>query len=383
MILSRRKLFWTLTALAQPQLPMQQRALKTVAFNYAAKSPLVDLQFLAKFDVLVTGAILSADQLRVLHSGNVHLVVYQWSSALYPGEGGPAQRRWEQALKAHADSWLLSPDPVSGAAAAAGKSAFWYDFGNPDLISAFAEHIRAVVQENNYRGVFLDTLGFYSVPDHLQLKFRTRHRTLDYDQCQGSFLSKLRDVLGANAIIFTNQGYRRPEFFLPHADFDLIENSSTVIETGGGTGFRFRPWFEKGREWESIEVPMDKLVMPASHLYPHTRFVHINYVTGDQRTCERALVYSYACAKLWNHISFAAPSGVQSAIRSDVYFSNLGEPLTSFYEEDKEAGVAWRRFENGVVAINSSSKAFRIASLNLELADPPKGYIFLRAHKDS
>ena len=43
-------------------------------------------------------------------------------------------------------------------------------------------------------------------------------------ECQGDFLSKLREVLGPKAIIFTNQGYRRAEFFLPHADFDLIEN---------------------------------------------------------------------------------------------------------------------------------------------------------------
>jgi hypothetical protein len=377
MILSRRKLLWTLTSFAQAQLSMQQRALKKIAFNYAAKSPLADLHFFAKFDVLVTGAILSADQLGVLRSGNVQLVVYQWSSALYPGEGGPAEHRWEQTLKAHADSWLLSPDPVSGAAAAPGKSAFWYDFGNSDLISAFAEHIRAVVQENNYRGVFLDTLGFYSMPDELQQKFRTRHRTLDYDRCQGSFLSELRRVLGAQAIIFTNQGYRRPEFFLPHADFDLIENSSTVIKADGSTAFR--PWVEKGREWESIEVPMRNLIMPASGLYPRTRFVHINYVKGDQATCERAVVYSYACAKLWDQLSFGAPPGVQRAIRSDVYFSALGAPLTSSYEEDKQAGAAWRRFENGVAAINSSSKAFRISSLNLELPDPPRGYVFLRS----
>src|SRR4051794_17488227 len=129
MIVSRRKLFWTLAAFAHAKSLMQQRALKTVAFNYAARSSPADLQFFARFDVVVAGAILSADQLRVLRSGNAQLVVYQWSSALYPGEGGPAERRWEQAVKTHADSWLLSSDPVGGAAAAPGKTAFWYDFG--------------------------------------------------------------------------------------------------------------------------------------------------------------------------------------------------------------------------------------------------------------
>ncbi|MGI8958203.1 MAG: hypothetical protein ACR2IV_00255 [Bryobacteraceae bacterium] len=379
MDLSRRKLFWTLTAFAQSQFQMQKRALTTVAFNYAAKSPLADLQYFARFDVVVTGAILSADQLHVLRSGNAQLVVYQWSSAHYPGEGGPAERAWQEMLKAHADTWLLSRDPVGGAAAAPGKTAFWYDFGNSDLISALAGHIGALVQKNNYQGVFLDTLGFYSLPAQLQREFRTRHQTRDYDRCQGSFLSKLREVLGPNVIIFTNQGYRRAEFFLPHADFDLIENSCTIMKSGGKTGFR--KWFEKGAEWESIEVPMNQLIMPASRAYPRTRFVHINYVEGDQGTCERGAGYSYACAKLWNQISFAAPPGVQRAIRSDLYFNNVGEPLSSSYEEDKGAGVAWRRFQNGVVAVNSSSKVYRISSLNLELADPPRGYIFLQDKK--
>ena len=127
MNLSRRQLFWTLAAATQSQSSMQKRGRNTagvnaVAFNYAAKSSLADLQFFAKFDVLVTGAILPADQLRVLRSGNAELVVYQWSSALYPGEGGPADHAWEHTVKANAGSWLLSRDPVGGAVAAPGKA---------------------------------------------------------------------------------------------------------------------------------------------------------------------------------------------------------------------------------------------------------------------
>jgi hypothetical protein len=381
MNLSRRQLFWTMTAVADSQFPMQQRASNSVAFNYAAKSPLADLQFFAEFGVVVTGAILSRDQLEVLRSRNAQLIVYQWSSAHYPGEGDIAERAWEHTLKMNAEAWLLSRDPVGGAAAAPGRTALWYDFGNSDLIAALTERIHSLVQNNGYQGVFLDTLGFYSVPAQLQQEFRKRHRESDYDRCQGSFLSKLRDALGTTTIIFTNQGYRRAEFFLPHADFDLIENSSTILKSDGNTGFR--PWLEKGAEWESIEVPMNQLIMPASRLYPRTRFVHINYVDGDQGTSQRAVDYSYACAKLWNQLSFVAPPGVQRAIHSNVYLGSLGEPSTSSYEEDKEAGVAWRRFQNGVVAINSSRKPYRISSLNLELPDPPRGYVFWQKNRQA
>jgi hypothetical protein len=360
--------------LGQSHPALEKAAIKTVAFNYAAVSSILDLDFFSKFDVLVTGAILSNDQLRPLRSGNARLVVYQWSSAQYPNESRPAERVWENTLRSNAKTWLLSPDPVGGGAATLGRGALWYDFANPDLISRFSEHIRTLIEHNGYRGVFLDTLGFHSVPETLQREFQKRHPAADYDQCQGEFLSKLRNALGPEAIIFTNQAYRRPEYFLPHADFDLIENSATFIKNDGSTGFR--PWFRKGAEWDSIEVPMTNMVVPAGRLYPHTQFVHINYVQGSKSTCDRAVSYSFACAKLWNQLSFVAPPAVQSAIPDNIYFRNLGEPFSSSYEEDREGGVAWRRFTSGVVAINSSMKQYRISSLKLTLSDPPRGYVF-------
>jgi hypothetical protein len=379
--LCRRDFLYTLAALPESQSVVNKRLIKTVAFNYAAISPIADLQYFAKFDVLVTGAILSAGQLRPLRSGNTQLVVYQWSSAHYPDEGDAAERAWERTLRTHAREWLLSPEPVEGGAAAPGKGALWYDFGDAAMSAAFSEHIRALMEQNAYHGVFLDTLGFYSLPEPLQHEFQKRHPALDYNRCQSEFLSKLRSVLGPEAIVFTNQGYRKPEFFLPHADLDLIENSATLLTSGGATVFR--PWFKKGAEWDSIEVPMTNLVVPAGRLYAQARFVHINYVQGDESTCERAAQYSFACAKLWDQLSFAAPPGVQRAIRSSVYFSDLGDPVTPSYEEDREAGVAWRQYQNGVVAINSSKKAYRIAGLDLTLSDPPAGYTFLGTHKRS
>ena len=377
--LCRRDFLYTLAALAEFQPVVNKRSIKTVAFNYAAISTITDLQYFAKFDVLVTGAILSADQLRPLRSGNTQLVVYQWSSAHYPDEGGAAERAWEETLRTHARNWLLSSEPVGGGAAASGKGALWYDFGDADMAAAFSEHIHALIKQNAYSGVFLDTLGVYSLPEPLQREFQKRHPRLDYNQCQGEFLSKLRNVLGPKAIVFTNQGYRKPEFFLPHADLDLIENSATLLTDAGGT--LFRPWFKKGAEWESIEVPMTNLVIPAGRLYPRTQFVHINYVQGNESTCNRAVIYSFACAKLWNQTSFVAPPGVQRAIHSDVYFSDLGEPLTRSYEEDRDAGVAWRQYRNGVIALNSSTKTYRIQDLNLSLPSPPAGYVFPGNHK--
>jgi hypothetical protein len=350
---------------------------KTVAFDYAAISSVPDLEFYSKFDLLVTGGILAPDQSRVVRSGKTRLVLYLWSSAIYPGDATAAERVWEEKLRKNSKSWLIRPDPVTGGAAAAGRGALWYDFANSELASALAEYMHGLVGQNEYAGIFLDTLGFQSLANELQAEFRNRHPNADYDQCQGEFISKLRKVLGPQAIIFTNQAYRKPEFFLPHSDFDLIENSATFINSDQTTGFR--PWLQRGNEWESIEVPMTQLVMPASRSFPRTEIVHINYARGDKSTCEHAVSYSFACAKLWNHISFVSPPDLQTAIPSNVYFQDLGTPLTPSYEEDRDAGVAWRRFQNGVVALNSSDKPYRISSLGLDLTDPPRGYIFQKA----
>ena len=354
----------------------RKSVLNTVAFDYAAKLPGPDLAFLAKFDVVVTGGVLPVDQLLRLQSAKARLVLYQWSSALYLGDGGPAQKDWQDAVQRNARSWLLAPKSVAGGAASPGRSALWYDFGNLDLVSALAEHIHMLLAAHGYRGVFLDTLGHSSLPPELLREYDKRHPSLEYDRAQAGFISKCREALGPQGIIFTNQGYRRAEIFLPHADFDLIENSTTLIEANGDT--RFRPLYDARAPWESVQVPMTNLIIPAAQAFPQTQFVHLNYASGNDRTCARAVRYSYACAKLWNQTSYVAPPHIQKVIRENIYFTRVGDPLTASQEEDREAGVAWRRFSNGVVAVNSSENAYRIGSLSLNLPDPPQGYVFLK-----
>jgi Hypothetical glycosyl hydrolase family 15 len=355
---------------------MPRRKQLTVAFNYAERSTVTDLNYLAKFDLLVTGSILSSDQLQTVRPHGVKLVVYLWSSAFYLGEGIASEAAW-QALISNNPGWLLSANPVGGAAASEGKLAFWYDFGEPAFRAAFAQFVSGVISKNDYQGVFLDTLGSDSIPPLLKAEFEKRHPGTNYDQEQAQFLSLLREALGSEGIIFTNQGYRKAELFLQHSDFDLIENSCTLIGADGAT--KFRPWRDAKNEWESIAVPMNELIMPAAKSHPNTQFVHINYAAGGPEIQQRAVAYGYACAKLWNHVSFAAPPGVQKPIHSDIYFTNLGEPLTVSYDEDRANGAAWRQFQNGIVALNCSDRPYRIRRFDLRLADPHSGYVFRKA----
>jgi hypothetical protein len=346
----------------------------TVAFHYAAHSSVPDLRYLANFDVLVTGGILSANQLQTLQHHKTKLILYTWSSGFYPGEGTPAEHTWQARVVKRAKDWLLARDLVGGGAASPGKSAYWYDFGDPGIGPALADHIGAILGQSGYRGVFLDTLGSDALPPSLREEFRRRHPGKHYSEEQAQFISILRAKLGEGGIIFTNQGYRTPDLFLRHATFDLVENSFTHISASGVV--EFRPWHKSGAEWDGIEVPMTNLVVPAARSYPDTQFVHLNYAAGDAAMLQRVVDYCYACARLWNQSSFVASPGVQKPIHSNVYFGRVGAPASASYEQDREHGIAWRVFQNAVVAVNSSNKPYRIRKLQLSLPDGPRGYIF-------
>ena len=347
-----------------------------VAFNYAARSSLTDLDYFSAFDVLVTGGILSPDQIRIVRQHGTHLVLYVWSSAFYPNEGIDVAGAWQADVGRNAGEWLLSTDPVAGGAADSGKSAFWYDFGHAGFRQALADYLCALLRRHGYRGVFLDTLGWDALPADLRREFQQRHRGKNYDSEQAQLLALLRRRLGARGIIFTNQAYRKPDLFLRFSDFDLTENSFTSVTPLGET--RFRPWYTATNEWDSIAVPMTNLVMRASRSYPWVQFVHLNYATGNAETLQRAVEYSFACGRLWNHSSFVAFPGIQQAIRSRIYFTRLGDPVTRTYQEDRGHGVAWRAFQNGLVAVNSSDQPYHIENMGITLSDPPRGYVIAK-----
>ena len=72
-----------------------------------------------------------------------------------------------------------------------------------------------------------------------------------------------------------------------------------------------------------------------------------------------AMYYGAAAALLMGQTAYyEAGPGVPA---DNIYFVDLGKPLTASYEEDRAARVAWRRFENGVVVVNDTGRRARIA----------------------
>jgi hypothetical protein len=343
-----------------------------VAFHYAAQFGKLERDWYSRFELLVTGGILAANETQALLDSGCRLIAYEWSSAFYPGDAVSARASWQAAVMARGSSWILNPSPVGGGAAELGRAAIWYDFADPEFRSQRAAHVAEQVREAGYAGVFLDTLGFEQLPAALQKVFATRHPDLDYEVCQAEFLKQLRVELGSSGILFLNQGYRKADLFLPYADYDLSESYFTSTT---GVGTRFHPWHDSAHPWDGMRVPMDQLVAAPARKFPTVSFVHLNYAEGPSAEIRRAVAYSYAAAKLWNQHSYLVARN-SSDEQDNIYFSDLGQPVDPIYREESEPGLAWREYENAYVAINSGSRPATILGGRYRLPDPPQGAVF-------
>jgi hypothetical protein len=347
---------------------------RTVAFNYSAVFTPEESRWYQSFSSLVTGGILDPEQTRPLRAAGTRLIAYEWSSAFYPDDHVSITPAWQRTVARNAKRWLLNSEPLGGGAAEPNRVAYWYDFGNSELIVERASYLAGRLEECGYDGYFFDTLGLASLPASIQHEFQRRHSSMDYERCQGRFLKEIRRRIANRKLIFLNQAYRNADIFLPYADLDLTESYFTYIQPGGFTGFR--AWRSETNPWDSITKAFNELVVPAARRFPHVSFVHLNYAAGDRPVIARALRYGWSAAKLWNQDSYLSVPSNHALETDEIYFADLGHPATRGFQEDREASVAWRVFEKGVVAINAGRRDAAIPSLGFKLTDPPNGYIF-------
>ncbi len=339
----------------------------TVAFHYAAIFPPDALRWYKRFRLLVTGAVLSSEQSKALRENGPKLVAYEWSTGLYAGE--PASHRsWEASVRANR-SWLLASNPSGGGSAAAGRTAWWYDFGNPEFRRQRAKWLADLLDRSQYDGLFFDTVGSEQLPPAMLAAFQQRWPGEDYNASQGEFFAELRRLAGNRKLIFLNQGYRHAAHLLPHADLDLTESYFTAIE---GERTRFRSWNDPQTPWESIRLPMEQLVIPAGQKFPKVRFVHVNYATPD--AADRAARYAWAVSRLWNHTGYTMVPGNAGSERDPLYFSETGAPTSDRWEQD--GPVVFRSFEGGIVAINTSDRPAVIGRTRTAVPAGPDGFFF-------
>ncbi len=307
-----------------------------IAFHYATPLSVRELEWFARFEVLVTHDPLPRAQVDALHRRGTKLVLYEWAVAYYASLATPAHR----ALP------TLNRTPLRGHLGASDADAFYYDPATREHQRTRANLIARRLQSIGYDGVFLDTTTSESVHPEALAEYRRRHPDVDYDEAFSGFLRNLR---AAKLIVVTNQGYRRADDVLPFVDWDVTESLITYPRKGV---FVLRPWNASGDQWNSTAYLFRKLITPAQRKYPRVRFAHINYVSSaDAKRIEEIV----AIARLYDHDAFVARVDLTAPIATDLYFLDLGKPKPRV----ETARGAYRFFERGFVAMNAGSKPMR------------------------
>jgi hypothetical protein len=349
----------------------------TFAFHYTPRLTQDELAWLRRFRIVVPGKILPAGQTLKLRRTGSTLLFYDWLTGFY-FDGRPRPRRkgsWESFVYRTRPGWLLNAGRPDAGPDDRGR-AYYYDPFYSDLRRAWTRRLSRMLTHSAYNGVFFDLAGSTSVPEHLRQRYVARHPDVPYDQALSRFLLSLRQV-APDAIIFTNQGYRIPEAYLPVADYDLTESLMTsyawgqpitVFVEGEGLVQKRETFY---RPWEELKPLVDAIQADVRRYNPAVKIFHLNYVNPAYRPTGRmqlldgteypvfrkevdrpAIYYGYAAAKLWGQDSYSPSEGVRYA-QDEIYFADLGKPLGESYEE--RDGLVRRYYEKGIVALNPSA----------------------------
>jgi hypothetical protein len=345
-----------------PAAPPRQRG--AFALHYGPAPAEKALRWYSSFDVLVTHDPLPPDQVALLRAAGTRLVLYEWAVAFYETRATP----WQRSLIG--TTHVLNSTPLTGGAGSATAPAWYFDPGWAGHAHERAHEIAARLQAAGYDGVFFDTTTAANVHETARREYEARHAGEPYDAAFARFLRALRDAM-PRGIIFTNQGYRSAEHYLPYADWDLTES---LITRPRGDSWEVRPWDDRADPWNSIHFVMRTMIEPLAARYPRVRFAHLNY---EDRHDGATIELARAVALLFGGEAYVS-TGEPGSEENPVYFFNLGRPVANRIDLDH---LSYRAFEQGVVAVTAASDTVTIEVCGRTLAIPrsagtPRAHFF-------
>lgn len=310
------------------------------AFHYAPVLSPEALAWYSRFDILVTHDPLPPDQVARLHAAGTRVLLYEWSVAFYESRATVWQR---SLLSTRRD--LLSEEPLRGWAGSQEEAAWYFDPASAEHEFGRVADILQRLQATGYDGVFFDTTTVNSVHPAARQTYDHRHPEVSYDAAFSRFLAELRRQ-SPKAVLFTNQGYRAADDYLPYVDWDLTES---LITAPAGQSFALRSWNDAATPWSSIHFVMETMIEPVAARYPHVRFGHLNYGTGSPA----AIRVVTATARLFGGDGYVAAPAVQDE-RDPVYLRNWGKPLSRRFDGNRN-DASWRFFERGLIAVTAAA----------------------------
>ena len=315
------------------------------AFQYAPGLTDEQVKWYSRFEILVTHDPLPSEQVRMLRDGGTRLFFYEWSVAFYESRA----TAWQRSLLENRKGALLNERALHGGVGSPNYPAWYFDPADPHHAEDRSAELVERLQETGYDGVFFDTTRFESVHPEARREFERRHPGTSYDAAFSEFLAALRR---RGARVFTNQGYRSAEQYLPYVDWDLTESLITRPAEGAAD---LRPWSDARDPWNSIQFVLRTMIAPLAQRYPSVRFAHLNYVDAPSAGAIRAAV---AVAQLFDGESFVAAQTLEHE-RDEIYFRDPGVPVGPRVDWQGDEG-AHRFFTNGLVAVSASPAAHDI-----------------------
>lgn len=325
------------------------------AFHYQPSLSEDALAWYSRFDILVTHDPLPRVQVDRLHAAGTKLVLYEWSVAFYESRATD----WQRSL----GEWdLLNRTALTGGAGPTTSGAWYFDPASPEHATGRADDIARRITDAGYDGVFFDTTTFASVHADAKKEYERRHPETPYDAAFSRFLRELRNRL-PNGILFTNQGYRAAEHYLPYVDWDLTESLITRPVDGSS---RLRPWNDPNDPWNSIHFVMQEMIEPIAARYPHVHFGHLNY--ANEATPDTIRVVA-AVARLFGGEGYVAAPAVLDEVDA-IYFRDPGEPVGPRIDV-ADGKASYRVFQHGVVAVTSATDEIKICGGAITLPAAP------------
>ena len=357
----------------------------TVAFQYFKPSQ-DEIDFLSRFNVVVTDRFLDAGAVKLLKSKKVKLVHYEWLPASYYCSDHTG---WEEMVYQNRNYWTLDPaesDP-NPLGDRYGCLDLFYDMADDDMLSARIDHIVAEIQTHQYDGVFFDWgSGWYAFQEHnyqfLMKEFQKRHPGIDYNEKANVFLGKLKEN---KLLIMVNGGFRSDGSKMDtHADFDVVESMFTTTDCKRSYEL-YTPMEGLRKSCETTFNTTEASVNLASSLPAKARsvnhgirFVFLNYAypyfkdTGKKvridsqefrvysKAADRqAIYYDLACSYLGGSSGFVSgPEVSLDSVMDNIYFSPIGKAEGEVKKIRSEAYL--RYFSQGLVVISQDDTTLEV-----------------------
>lgn len=358
------------------------------AFKYSTLLSEEELAWLERFEIAVPGDVLPDWQVQRLRQAGARIFLYAWATGDYIDDPTAlAPPSWEATLWKNRADWLLNPDSPAEGPDGQWRS-YYYDPGSSAFRRARVSSLRRTTRDARYDGVFFDLSTSLSVPEGLLDVYDARHPDRAYDEAHAELLRELNQK---GVLIFTNQGYRVAASYLPAIQYDLSESlivstagpAVSVVVEGQGLVERRETAYSS---WRDLKGWVDDIQRRVERYNPAVRILHLGYIGARlvpagwteavgsrvypvflEAVDRAAIFYAFAAARLWGHDSYAAGDTL-ALTRDEIYFTDLGEPVSWTYEE--RDGVVMRHYERGVVVIGAGTE---VVTVDLDSPAMPGG----------